>query len=1076
MAVLNPADFLVRCSESSQTAYESLKGLLDGATNPAEAGDIRRFLTRLIKECESIDPDEFLSKYHFTFNTLTLDGHAQTENHLVLLQLPSIFTPEEWSFTFYEGLARYPSSEFQGRTVAELGCGNGWISIALASKNLPQKIYGLDINPRAIACARLNLILNAFDNSGSPIIDSEGKTLLDRVEFHTSDLLGHIIEKKIQLDRVIGCIPQVLSPEPLLVDHFVREDADDQFLYSLSNYCEKQGYIEDQFGLGLIARALEEAIVVCKPSGKIVMNMGGRPGAAVLDRMFKRRGFTIRKLWTTKVWQASDTDIQPLVDIEKATPHRFEFFTSLSSDEPISAQTAQAYAAHGGRIAHSLCVYEAQLKQAAPIKSIFKLISQPGYEDSRSGVDLSFSNDELADEKINFIGSLAEWLQQKPNLPYSDTEGEPQLRRQIAQFFRSYWRVPLTAKSIFIAPNRRSIIKNIIHLFRPRLTLIDRELSSEITRRSESKSTDTGVILEAPRRVDEICKLIDNLTPDLVITSLQDFETKTSDAFVRLSDVCKRHGTRLLIDLSQQFELSSQPAPNGILSQLVDSPLPPHVGLLFGLVKNKVYSDLELSFLLSENDTLLDQLAASAELTYSRPPLLTQKYYSRIFSDLLNFQLTDLRRSRNEDLRVPKAEAKESRSELSDGIKKAFAHPSLQSHALTLTQNTTRLDYGENCLKSPTQVHASIIESFLRQNVSASDLNVEQQIIDFVANRFSIGHLQESSVLLGNGVAPLFAAALECFSELNQKIIIPQGSYGYFTAACDFFNTQNVVVKTLARDRFKITAQELDATLSVSGAHWLYLNAPVVNPTGTVYTPGELSDLLDVLAQHRCGLILDTIFSGLEFNRRQTHSRLNRLWPGDDTHRVPLIMLGGLSKELAAGGLRFGWAICSDQQLSQNMKGRMSSLPHSTVRHAARKIYQSLKDNSHHIHEHLEQQRKTLKERAKCLSELLTTLGWDVIESEGGLFVCASPRKYLEDVRQSFPTTKTFDETKAADKICEQIFTSTGLLLNSATWTGLPSHLRFVISLDEKDFDSALLKLREFDAGWKQLRDSRINE
>lgn len=54
--------------------------------------------------------------------------------------IPSIFIPEDWSFTFYEGLNRHPDSIFKDRTVAELGCGNGWISIAIAEKWLPLKV------------------------------------------------------------------------------------------------------------------------------------------------------------------------------------------------------------------------------------------------------------------------------------------------------------------------------------------------------------------------------------------------------------------------------------------------------------------------------------------------------------------------------------------------------------------------------------------------------------------------------------------------------------------------------------------------------------------------------------------------------------------------------------------------------------------------------------------------------------------------------------------------------------------------------------------------------------------------
>lgn len=64
--------------------------------------------------------------------------------------------------------------------------------------------------------------------------------------------------------------------------------------------------MEDQFGLGLIARAVEEGIAVIKPTGIMIFNMGGRPGQAVCKRLFERRGFRITKLWQTKIIQVSN--------------------------------------------------------------------------------------------------------------------------------------------------------------------------------------------------------------------------------------------------------------------------------------------------------------------------------------------------------------------------------------------------------------------------------------------------------------------------------------------------------------------------------------------------------------------------------------------------------------------------------------------------------------------------------------------------------------------------------------------------------------------------------------------------
>lgn len=308
---------------------------------------------------------------------------------------------------------------------------------------------------------------------------------------------------------------------------------------------------------------------------------------------------------------------------------------------------------------------------------------------------------------------------------------------------------------------------------------------------------------------------------------------------------------------------------------------------------------------------------------------------------------------------------------------------------------------------------------------------------------------------------------MESACEAGQKVIIPQGAYGYFKAACDFFNVNHVVMMTKAQDKFKVTAQELDATLSLSGAHWLYLNAPIVNPTGAIYSPGELSDLVDVLNQHKCGLILDTIFSGLEFNRKASALKLNRDSIERFIRAVPTIVMGGLSKELACGGLRLGWAIIPNDPLVQSIRPRLTSYPHSTVKHAAKKIYLALNEDTHPIHDFLCTQRAVLHDRCRRLSAHLTSLGWEVVESEGGLFVCACPIKYIEQLRENYSSELPFHYTDAADTIGQQIFSSTGVLLNNSTWTGLPGYLRFVISTDDDVFEQALIKLKEFDTLWK---------
>ncbi|KAA8545393.1 hypothetical protein F0562_020177 [Nyssa sinensis] len=386
-------EFLNQCAQSGDSAYSAFRSLLERLEDPITRVEARIFLSDLQRRFDTKEASEqCLQTFHFQIQDVHLQQYEgyQSRKKLTMTVIPSIFIPEDWSFTFYEGLNRHPDSIFKDMTVVELGCGNGWISIAIAEKWSPLKVYGLDINPRAVKVSRINLYLNVLDENGQPIYDGEKKTLLDRVEFYESDLLGKC--------------KRGISP--------------------LINYCALQGFVEDQFGLGLIARAVEEGISVIKPMGIMIFNMGGRPGQG-----------------------AADTDISALVEIEKNSPHRFEFFMGLSGDQPICARTAWAYGKAGGRISHALSVYSCQLRQPNQVKIIFEFLKN-GFHDISSSLDLYFEDDSVAAEKIPFLVYLASVLKKNSFFPYEPPAGSKQFRNLIAGFMRTYHHIPLDANLV----------------------------------------------------------------------------------------------------------------------------------------------------------------------------------------------------------------------------------------------------------------------------------------------------------------------------------------------------------------------------------------------------------------------------------------------------------------------------------------------------------------------------------------------------------------------------------------------------------------------------------------------------
>jgi methionine S-methyltransferase len=79
--------------------------------------------------------------------------------------------------------------------------------------------------------------------------------------------------------------------------------------------------------------------------------------------------FPLFQVWQTRVGQAPDTDILALVEIERNSRHKFEFFMGpVGVDQPISAKTAYAFAKAGGKIYHGLSVFEARMRQPNQVR------------------------------------------------------------------------------------------------------------------------------------------------------------------------------------------------------------------------------------------------------------------------------------------------------------------------------------------------------------------------------------------------------------------------------------------------------------------------------------------------------------------------------------------------------------------------------------------------------------------------------------------------------------------------------------------------------------------------------------
>lgn len=292
---------------------------------------------------------------------------------------PGLFNPgDPWALHSRAGLLSL--DDWSGKRVLEVGIGTGVTAGVLLRENPEIAVFfGSDLNSAAVPIAQQNVALIA-PHSYESFIGLPG----------SNDLLSGFIESShssasdsaTKLDRIFGCIPQMLVPEdgfepPVdALAHYIRpEDATGDTLI-------------DVHGLALNARLLAQAASVLKENGSVVLTLSGRPPRAVVEYMFEQAGFS-RPVFLHSAMVAQDpgTSIDQLARIERASGPsgtRFEFWGSddvmqlektpasgqgssellyaLHSDKrPMNACEARSVLAAGGKVFHELHVVTGQL-------------------------------------------------------------------------------------------------------------------------------------------------------------------------------------------------------------------------------------------------------------------------------------------------------------------------------------------------------------------------------------------------------------------------------------------------------------------------------------------------------------------------------------------------------------------------------------------------------------------------------------------------------------------------------------------------------------------------------------------
>ena len=282
------------------------------------------------------------------------------------------------------------------------------------------------------------------------------------------------------------------------------------------------------------------------------------------------------------------------------------------------------------------------------------------------------------------------------------------------------------------------------------------------------------------------------------------------------------------------------------------------------------------------------------------------------------------------------------------------------------------MDVDQSFLPTPFPVKAAIFESFSRQNMSESEIDITTSIKQFVKTTY--GFPFGIDFTYADSSLTLFNKMVLCCIQEGGTLCFPVGTNGSYVYSAKFLKAKIVNIPTKSEEGFKLTENALNQVLNNVKTPWVYISGPTINPTGRVYDQKEIENLLTTCAKFGARVMIDTSFSGLEFDYEgwggwNLEGVLSRLYLSSSSFSVCL--LGELSSMMLTGALKFGFLALNQLPLIDLFHSFSGlSRPHSTVKYAIKKLLGLREKKSEEMWGAVTRQIKDLRSRSRRLEEV----------------------------------------------------------------------------------------------------------
>ncbi len=191
-------------------------------------------------------------------------------------------------------------------------------------------------------------------------------------------------------------------------------------------------------------------------------------------------------------------------------------------------------------------------------------------------------------------------------------------------------------------------------------------------------------------------------------------------------------------------------------------------------------------------------------------------------------------------------------------------------------------------------------------------------------------HYSTENIIVSNGAKHSIANALMVLVDEGDEVIVPAPYWVSYVELAKLAGGTNVIIQSGIGSGFKVTPEQIEEAITPK-TKVLLLCSPG-NPTGSVYTKDELSDIAQVLTRYpNVFIISDEIYEHINYLGQ--HNSIADF----DELRDRVVVVNGVSKAYAMTGWRIGYMAASTWivKACSKLQGHFTSGPSSIAQKAS---------------------------------------------------------------------------------------------------------------------------------------------